>query len=381
MRSRTIYVRIFFMAFLLTCCVEPYTPEGVQQNPDFLVVDGFINASTNSGTVKLTKAIGLNSDEEPPVVIDAQVTVESDAGDIFPLYLAAQGAYEGPVEVDYNKKYRLNIVQGFGREYESDFIEIQKVPDIESINLQADDDALRFMVNTEPSEESSKFYRWRFDETWEFTSTFSSAFILQGGTARLRSPDEYISRCYRTDPSSAIKVASTDRLVTNAIKNFEVHAIGRSSIKLGQRYSMKLQQFALTEEAYSYWLKLYKTNENVGSLFDPMPGQVLGNVRSKRNPNEVVIGFFSGSMVSEKRIFVTRQDLPEDYVTYRPLSCQLDSIDVEFIPYTPESVLLVSAIYTTSGFPTIIAYTTSEARCIDCVTYGGGSRTKPDFWP
>lgn len=362
-------------------CVEPYTPDGVLENPDYLVIDGFINASENTGTVKLTKAIGLNSSEEPSIVNDATVTIESSTGEFFELpFSFGTGSYNGAVVVDYSKKYKLKIALG-PRDYESDFIEIQKVPDIESINLQFDSDALRFMVNTSPSEESSKFYRWRFDETWEFTSSYFSAYKLENGDARLRTKEESINRCYRTDPSSSIKVASTESLVTNAIKNFEIHAIDRNSIKLARRYSIKVQQFALTDEAYSYWLKLYKTNENVGSLFDPMPGQVIGNIKSTRNPNEVVIGFFSGSMVAEKRLFVTPQDLPEDYVTYRPLICQMDTIYVEFIKLTPESVFLVGPVYSTMGIPEIIAYTSAPPRCVDCVAYGGGSTTKPDFWP
>lgn len=384
MQSRIVKLSILLMVFALTYCVEPYVPEGVRENPDFLVVDGFINASNNTATVKLTKAVGLNAEGTAPTVMDANVTIESSSGEIFALLYSLEngGSYNGPIAVDYTKKYKLRIDLGFsGKEYESDLIEIQKVPEIESVNLQFDDDALRFMVNTSPSEESSKYYRWRFDETWEFTSTYFSSYLLEGGQARLRTSAENINKCYRTDPSSSINVASTQSLVTNSVKNFEIHAVDRGSIKLWRRYSMNVQQFALTEEAYSYWLKLYKTNENVGSLFDPMPGQVIGNIRSTRDPNEVVIGFFSGSMVSEKRIFITSQDMPEDYSTYRPMRCQLDTIAIEFIPLTPENVLLVGPVYSEGGIPQIVAYTSAPPTCVDCVSYGGGSINKPDFWP
>jgi hypothetical protein len=146
-----------------------------------------------------------------------------------------------------------------------------------------------------------------------------------------------------------------------------------------KRYSINVEQQVLTADAYAYWLNLYKTTEDVGGLFDPLPGQVNGNIRNENDPDEVVVGFFGAGNVTKKQIFVTEDDLLDDYATYQHPYCQLDTILVEFIPQLPSSTLLYSAIYSPSGLA-IVAFTSGSSNCLDCRSYGGVT-TKPDFWP
>jgi hypothetical protein len=144
---------------------------------------------------------------------------------------------------------------------------------------------------------------------------------------------------------------------------------------------MLVKQVALSEEGYNYWLNLYKTTENVGGLFDPMPGQVIGNIVNVQDPSEIVVGFFSAATVQEQRIFIDKDDLPERYSTYLSPQCLIDSIMLEDLRKYPDTKLLISTIYSQGGFPVLLGYTSTENSCIDCRTYGGGKLEKPDFWP
>jgi hypothetical protein len=142
---------------------------------------------------------------------------------------------------------------------------------------------------------------------------------------------------------------------------------------------MLVKQQALTEEAYNYWLSLQKTTEDLGGLFDPLPTELEGNIFCTSDPSETVIGYFSGSSVEEKRIFLTIRDLPDEVKKYNRPSCQIDTILVEDLRGAATGTLLISSIYNET-YTKVIAYTTAQDMCIDCRVFGGGVLTKPDFW-
>jgi len=110
-----------------------------------------------------------------------------------------------------------------------------------------------------------------------------------------------------------------------------------------------------------------------------MPAQVIGNISGLSDPNETVVGFFSGATISEKRIFITPQDLPGKYWRYRWPICALDRIPIEDIPLKSSTVYLYSPIYSPSSTD-VIGYTSAGRSCLDCTTQGGAT-TKPEFWP
>ena len=161
-----------------------------------------------------------------------------------------------------------------------------------------------------------------------------------------------------------------------------LQTIPRSSQKLQHRYSIDVRQMALTEEAYTYWLNLFKTTENVGGLFDPMPGEVIGNFTKHWDPSARVIGYFSASTIHEQRIFITPGDLPLEFRTFRAPFCALDTVLLEELPGIGTSgTLLVGELYSQSGLPVLIGYLAGTVTCVDCRSTHKGTTEKPSFWP
>ncbi len=380
---------IAIVLFITTRCVEPYTLEGVSSTPDFLVVDGFIDATEGTVTVKLTKALGIQSEEDYPVVAGANVSVVSEDGDEYLLQFANpdlnpefEDTYfaEG-ITFDTSEKYKLRITGGPGQSiYESDFITIQVAAPIESLDFRADDEEVRIYVNSAESSSASQYFRWRYEEAFQYNSPlFSSWYMDDERNMVYRSPEEWVYTCYKEDPSNEILISSSGELTSNVIRNREIKRVSRSSVKLMRTYSLNVKQMALTEDAYTYWLNLYKTTESTGGLFDPLPGQIFGNIRSVSNPNEMVIGYFSGSTIEQKRLFISRADLPQGYVNYRAPFCDQDTVylvDLEFI--TPGTIFGNSIV---DNFGNIQAYTISTVSCLDCRAFLRGTTTKPEYWP
>jgi hypothetical protein len=379
-------ILLFFVsAGLMFSCVEPYSPPEISGNVNILVIDGFINATDNTCHVRLTRAVPISSKvgfaEVEEGTSPIQVILEDDQGFTIQLARTDLGVYDAPGLFVYEeRKYRLRVKVPPAEEYVSDFIEIKETPPIEDVFFNVKPEEVAIMVNTSDPSGQNKYYRYSWIETWEYTSLYNSSYKLEGGEVVNRPEEEQLYRCYRTDPSSNIMIASTTNLSTDVVRNFELQTISKSSQKLQFRYSILVKQMALTEDAYTYWLNLYRTTENVGGLFDPLPGEVRGNFTSVKDATLPVIGYFGGSTVDEKRIFITPDDLPDGYRDFRHSACQADTIDVSAVHLLDPSNLLLFPVYA-GGPPAIVGYLYAPVSCADCRRLQGGTTTKPPFWP
>jgi hypothetical protein len=361
-------------------CVEPYAPPEITDAPHLLVIDGFFNATAGQVTVKLSRTISLTDNNEPPKETNAIVQLEDEDGGTMSLTEVLPGEYVlGGLTANAELKYRLRINTTTG-EYLSNFVPVKVTPAIERVKYDTLKNEMEVSVTTSDPTGESDFYRWTFSETFQYIVPYQSTWILDNRSARQRESDEYIYRCWRTDKSHSILVATSSGFSEDRITDFLLTKVPRSSMKIMEYYSIEVQQQALTAEGFAYWEGLYNTTENVGGLFDPLPGQINGNFFNVSDPNEVVVGFFSAATVSKKRLFIdVRYDLPENYSTYRHPLCVLDSISTADVPSLNPRTLLYGAIYA-QGMPVIIGYTTGEPMCLDCKVHGGVT-TKPEFWP
>lgn len=366
---------------ILAGCLEPYQPPTVKESPDFLVVNGFLNSKKGEVNVTLSHTVALNSIERPAAEQNAEVFLQEESGASYNLLPSTTaGTYlREELVLSTEKRYRLFIQTASGKEYESDYISLTQTPEIDSISYSVLGDELEIFVNTHDPTGKSTYYRWNYIETWEYEAQYNSGWIIKNGKAEIRQIDEDIQTCWRTDPLQKIIIGTSNLLSQDVIRNFRLTTIKRGSLKISQKFSILVQQQTLEENAYNYWLNLQKTTESLGGLFDPMPSQVVGNIHSTKNPNEEVIGYFSGGSVSEKRIFIGPGDLPENFTRYLYDFCELDTIDVADIPNVTDPNALISAVYSL-GFPVIIGYTTSESTCRDCRAMAGGENVRPEFW-
>ncbi|MGC1241765.1 MAG: DUF4249 domain-containing protein [Chryseosolibacter sp.] len=375
------YGACLLMAIQLVGCVEPYDPPLDDDDVNYLVVDGFLNATEHTATVRLTRTLPVKSEEAVPFETGAAVRVEDDHGSVYALTEIEPGKYSGDMgQVSTDRQYRLLVHTRDNREYASDFITIMESPPIDSISYAVEDGGIQFFVNTHDPSGKSKHYRWKYTETFEYHSNFYSAFMFspQGGIA-MRRPEQAINICWKTNVATEIMVGSTKHLKESVISRYPISFIPYGSLKLTVKYSLLVQQQALTEQAYDYWLNLEKSTENLGGLFDPLPSEVTGNIRSMTHPDEKVIGFFSGSTLHETRRYLRRNQLPEElWRLFRNNNyCTLDTIMLADLPTASTGTLLVDAIYSMGGG--IIGYTISMPHCVDCTTFGGVT-AKPPFW-
>ncbi|HEX8037993.1 MAG TPA: DUF4249 domain-containing protein, partial [Chryseosolibacter sp.] len=315
MKFLRINIVLALFAFLLARCVEPYDPPVSDRDVNFLVVDGFLNISQSEAIVRLTRTLPVESTAPAPVVSDAEVWIEDDKGNFYSIASAGGGVYTGPVyEANTGTRYRLTVTTADQRKYESDFITALESPPIDSIGYAVTQDGVQFLVNTHDPSNQAQYFRWQCEETYQYYSTYNSVYMFEGDVIVYRPYQLSVHTCWRTDPLSDILVGSTKQLKESVIRNFPVSFIPKGSMKLSVEYSLRVRQQALTQEAYEYWSKLEKSTEHLGGLFDPLPSEVMGNIRGVTDPSETVIGFFSGGTVQEMRRFLQRRELPKEEI-------------------------------------------------------------------
>jgi hypothetical protein len=372
---------VLSLADLLTSCVEPFAFKGVSTAPNYLVVDGFIDTGKDSAFVVLSHTIPLSANEPPMPEFGAAVTLSDDQGKIYNLVESFAGTYTiSHAGFELDREYKLTIQTGDEKRYSTVPIRLINTPPIDSLTWQFDDGEIDILVNSHGSAGDSKYYRWKVSEAWDYTAPYLAIYRIINHEVVEQTVEESWYRCWAQNSPSTIIIGSTSMLNENTVRNLKVMSIPPRSIRLVRKYSINVTQQALSEEAYSYWLSLKKTTESVGGLFDPLPSEVRGNITCETNPEERVIGFFSGGNISSKRIYIKSTELPLNYDRFRFPYCNLDTLDIEDVPQQPDRSLIFP-VYSppAAGPPSVIAYVFSSTDCTDCRAYGG-TTTRPIFW-
>lgn len=374
-------VLLVVIGFGLYRCVEPYKPEVLDNNPNYLVVDAFLDVSLGGIKVNLTRTTSLSSSLPSVFERDAIVELQEIDGKVFLLNDRNDGSYYlSSNEFAFEQEYRIRITTQDGKVYESTYIKPVSTPEIDTVTWMVEGDFLNINVSTSGANDQSRYYRWKFTDTYEYHSPYVSPYSIINGKVVPRAADEQVFWCWKSDTLKDILIGNTVRLSQNVIDNYTLLRIPKESIKISRRYSILVEQQALSHEAYDYWVNVRRINENLGGLNDPLPGNVVGNISCVTDPRENVIGMFEAGEISTKRVFVSILDLPDRFSTFRYPTCTIDTIYVEEIPSSP-NINLIEAFSTMGpGLPEVYAFSTSSNSCTDCRVFGQGQNLKPSFW-
>jgi hypothetical protein len=193
--------------------------------------------------------------------------------------------------------------------------------------------------------------------------------------------------CWISDTLTRVAIQSTSDLEADKIVQLPIRFISETSYLLRYHYSILVQQFSLSEEAFRYWSDLKKMNEGQGSLSDIQPGAVVGNVFSLENSDEPVLGYFDVSEVAEKRIVFNAADFYDEGLlrppTFRSSCYDMDAIWVpemslgEYMNQFQSTMNIYEVTGGLMGIPK--SFSLYPKRCTDCTD--AGANVRPEFMP
>lgn len=365
------------LVFITISCVTEFIPQ-VSEEKELLVVEGLITDQPEPNIIKLTKSLPLGKKSEAIPLGGCNVTISDNLGNKYYLNEKSTGTYvtdpayfRGVIGRFYTLNIRTSKTER-NLTYESYPVEMKPVPQIDSVYYEKTiikekyenfpgTDGCQIYLNTNDPGNSCRFYRWDYDECW----------IL-----RLLWPVDNM-KCWIYDRSKSILIKSTASINESTIDRYPVTYITNETDRLKMEYSIMVNQYSLNEEEYNFWDNLKTLTEQVGGLYDVVPYSIPGNLYCLENQTEKVLGYFSVSAKSSKRIFIEDSfaGIVDQYA-----DCISDTIptdypeSIEGINKTVWALLVKIHTFTAPGY-TII---TERKGCADCTVRG--TTVEPDFW-
>jgi hypothetical protein len=323
LRLKNIFPILVALVFLKSC-VDPYEPD-ISRYENVFVVDGELNNMQGPYEVRLTRSFTFEEDSGINIT-GAQVMIIENTGLEVTLRETREGLYctDSSFRARIGNSYKLQITYN-GEVYETEF-ETLKIPiPIDSIYWEYQDrghegvDGIQLLLDTHDPENNTHYYAWEYEETWKFVV-----------------PIQPIGRpewkeCFMYSGNYDFKIGTSIQKTGDRMERYPLLFIDEKTNKLRWRYSILVKQFTLSEQAYQFYSNLIELNENQGTLFDPVPYSLTGNVKCVTNEEKPVLGYFLVSGVSEKRIFIDNKDLPYQY---QPISgfesCYSRQVTIEY---------------------------------------------------
>lgn len=376
---------IFLIFSMATSCKEPFSPEIDPSNRDLLVVEGHLAIGEES-TFVLSRTGDLNDPQARKPEANVKMLVEDAGNTVVQASSDKNGVCSLPTQnLLPTKNYRLRMIRPNGKIYETDYLENKAAPEIDHVNFEVEGEGFKIHLSTHDPSNRTKFYSWKYVETWEIRSPIISYWELTRAGIVERDQSINMTRCWQGNASSSILLGSTERLSEDLLSRVPITFIPGTSIKLGYTYSILVSQFAMTREGYQYLEAMKKNTEEIGTIFDPQPTELRGNIKCVSNQNEVVIGYISSGAVSKKRIFIRPFDRPRYWGGYRDnLFCTPKIIHGSKVmeALLRDSLIEYRSILADPFNPQIAdtTYTMTTRTCVDCRSRGG-SNIKPSYWP
>lgn len=365
-------------------CVKPYIPSTTTTNANILVVEGLINTS-DSTIIKLSRTVIIANKTTVSPETKAVITIENAQATVSALTETVKGTYVTPaLKLDITKQYRLRIKTSNGKVYLSDLADAKVAPPIDSIGYKTSTTGMQVYVNAHDPNNSTHYYKYDYRETWMFSSYYNAFYTGDGKSdITARTQAQMVDKCFGTDTSANTTLNSTISLSQDVVYQFPITTVDASSEKIETKYSILVSQQALTKDAYTFWTNLKKNTEQLGSIFDALPSQLIGNIHNINDGSEPVIGYISVGTIQKKRVFITKAQLPQTWVLQYPYVCLLDSA-YYVNPQTKRNDIIDGMLYvfgTDEVSPFAVpskGWLYTDAQCADCTIRG--TKQQPSYW-
>lgn len=363
------FIKLFLFLALAAGCTMQFFPD-LDENQELLVVDGMITDQNNVNRIKLSRSLPIGNPLVRKPVKGAVVVISDEKGNVTNLTESPAGTYStdslrfrGVVGESYSLNIKINNVN-----YETDFIEMKTVAPIDSLYYEkvvitdskdSKDlkEGCKIYLDSWDHTGKDLFFRWDYAATWEYHIPYS-----------------VINRiCWVSEHSEEIMIKNTSIYSQARVSKYPILFIPGNTDKLKFKFSILVNQYSLTESEYDFWEKIRNIYKSAGSLYNITPMAIPGNIRCTTHPDETVLGYFSVSAVTRKRLFIRDNFRGQpNFYSY----CATDTIYGRLPEEGLNSVYWVIEDYANEVPPYWVI--TIYRECADCTTEG--TKVKPPFW-
>lgn len=358
-----------FILFLVIGCSVEFIPDS-EENKEQLVVEGMITDQNRISRIRLSRSLPVGKPLVRKPVRGAVVTITDEKAIISTLKESPTGTYStdslsfrGRVGGSYSLSIKLNNVT-----YETDFIEMKPVPPVNSLYYEKEvitassdtnyvDEGCRIYIDSYDPSGKCLFFRWDYAETWEYRIPYAVKNKV----------------CWVTERSDEILIKNTSLYSQARVSKYPILFISNNGDRLKETYSILVNQYSLNESEYDFWERVQNISHNVGNLYDISPMAIPSNIKCCEDPEETVLGYFSVSAVTQKRLFIKDHffGLPNFFIY-----CATDTLAGKLPETGLNTDYWIIEDYGDELPPFWVITTYKE--CADCTTRG--TSVMPSFW-
>ncbi len=344
------YIFLLVLLGLFVSCIDEITLD-VDSDEQFVIVNGLVadQPGEYSVTVDYSPIIGVGNDNILVPISEARVEVVGDNSDRFTFsevqddagrYMAnLPGLQRG---VAYHIEVAIpdgTIIRSEPQMIPKSTVEIDTI-DFEVINVEfinesgnvATREYVEIYANTLPVQNDG-YVRWRVTGEYDIVEKYFG--ILNP------------RHCYVKEniDINNIVVADLEDYSGGVIDKEPLVRLPMDS-RFHILYLFNVFQYTMSEHEYNYWARIRQLIDVEGTLFDPPPGVLNGNLVSTSDPNQRIQGYFSVVSQSFQRRFVN--------ISERGFFADTDC---ESRPRA-----------------------NNPEKCVDCTTLPRSTLVKPDYW-
>jgi hypothetical protein len=307
-------ISIFVLIILVSggACIEPINLN-VGSGGGKLVIDGLVLNLRGPYQVSLGRSLSFDSGRPQGAYFvpesNALVSIVDGKGNSYNLSEKKPGIYQtntNDFTGEVGESYQVKIQTIDGTQYESAPEIMPAVPAVAGllyeyhvydrliINSQGvpyvdKEYGFKFSVIVNDPGSERNYYRWKSNGIFEYYSVIDF-------------PD--LATCWA--PIFQLEksiVINDDRYVNGNSFTKEVSII---PYERETKFLARVEQMSLSQRAFDFWNEILKQTTATGSIFDPAPAMVKGNMYNPNDLDEVVLGYFGASAVYKDSVLFDR---------------------------------------------------------------------------
>jgi hypothetical protein len=363
--------QLFFIFFwvslfliLLASCEDYYTP-AIDDMPKLLVVDSHITNDPQQNFVRISKTRSFYSTNAIDWVGGAVVELVAENFQIIKGREDAPGYYVFPATPVSGRRYKLRITY-LKDIFESDYVMMPPIPTIDSLYTRHEvekvyktngynvpelfDQPGRQLYIDAPVTSQLQYYRFNYRAIIQwvynpFTVDDPGSTLVKPprGTNYVRPTPEDTSYhvlygwITETNKNLFNLAGPKEFSVTKRIEEHPIVALAYNSyvyldstVQEPYNWIIILDQYGISKESYDFHEKLNRQFSADGTLFDPVIGQVYGNILCKTDPEKIVLGFFDLNSYKQYQYYLNLGLGSDETVVLRQLDQFFDIPDRGF---------------------------------------------------
>ena len=336
-------------AFIVSSCIDEINLD-ISSDERSIIVDGLISDRPGvfSVTISYSPVLGIGNDNILDPISDADVVLKNTNGDSFNYQEDPEtpGQYNAELNLSRGETYYIEVKLPNGDIIKSNPQSFPNVsPEIENIDFDvvneeiinesgnvSERERVNLFLSTTTLDENT-FLRWRVKGEYQFVER---AFGLL-----------FPRNCYvkdNLDFNNIVLAESAD------FSDRRVNDLPIISTPFNERfhivYLYNIFQYSIHPEEFNYWKQIDQLINIDGTLFDPPPGVIFGNLKNESNPDQNIQGYFSVASERFERFFA--------------------------VP-SRKGFFIDSDCFSRPNAP-------NPERCTDCTTITNSTLERPDYW-